>query len=119
MPIVIRDAVLHLHNEQPMIADLLDLPSNADVGLRCTNLRDMNGKRPIFIDDQASVFFFPYLHVRFVEIPPASLADTGLDLPVPVAVGARPTATESAPAAVDDADLEICLLYTSPSPRDS
>ena len=42
----------------------------------------MNGKRPVFVDDQHSIFFFPYLHIRFVEIPPASLAENG-DKPVP------------------------------------
>ena len=104
---MIRNVVVHILNEQPLLADLYELPKSEDQGLLCTNLRMMDGKKPIFIDRIESVFFFPYLHIRFVEIPPASLADTGLDLPVPVAVGARPTATESAPAAVDDADLEI------------
>src|SRR5262245_21410744 len=45
-----------------------------DVGLRCTNLRMMNGKRPVFVDDTASIFFFPYLHIRFVEIPPGAIS---------------------------------------------
>ena len=109
MPIVIRDAVLHLHNEQPMIADLLDLPSNADVGLRCTNLRDMNGKRPIFIDDQASVFFFPYLHIRFVEIPPGAISgsDPALALATEEADDrAGRDAAEVTDGAAEEADAE-------------
>ncbi len=84
---VIRNAILHLNNEQPLLADLYELPGNGDVGLRCTNLRMMNGKRPVFVDEIASVFFFPYLHIRFVEIPPSAAADTGLPMPVPVAAG--------------------------------
>jgi hypothetical protein len=104
---VIRDAVLHLHNEQPMLADLFELPQAADVGLRCTNLRDMNGKRPIFVDDANSMFFFPYLHIRFVEIPPRALAasDVDLPMPMPVAVAAAPAEPEA--PAEDDAELEI------------
>jgi hypothetical protein len=47
---VLRNVVLHLNGEQPMLADLYDVPSNSDVGLRCTNLRMMNGKRPIFVE---------------------------------------------------------------------
>ena len=35
----------------------------------CTNVRMMDGKRPIFIDHTDSTFFFPYLHLRFLEIP--------------------------------------------------
>jgi hypothetical protein len=71
---VIRKAILHLNNEQPLLADLYEPPSPGDVGLRCTNLRMMNGKRPVFVDDIKSIFFFPYLHIRFVEIPPAAMA---------------------------------------------
>lgn len=101
---MIRDAVLHLNNEQPMRADLFEVPTAADVGLRCTNLRTMNGKRPIFVDDSNAVFFFPYLHVRFVEIPPSSLVGSDLPLPLPTAVGAVP----ASPVDPDpELDLEI------------
>ena len=77
---MIRNVILHLNNEQPLLADLFDPPSPGDVGLRCTNLRMMNGKRPVFVDNSASIFFFPYLHIRFVEIPPGAQAsgETGL-----------------------------------------
>ena len=77
MGTVIRNARLHVLNEQPMMADLFEAPSAGDVGLRCTNLRTNDGKRPVFIDDSNSIFFFPFLFIRFVEIPAASL--TGSD----------------------------------------
>ena len=102
---VIRNAILHIMNEQPMLADLFDEPLAVDVGLRCTNLRTMNGKRPIFVESSASVFFFPYLHVRFVELPPASLAGTGLELDQPVGVATG--APETAEPIPDEPDLEI------------
>ncbi len=70
---MIRNVILHINNEQPLLADLYEAPSPADVGLRCTNMRMMNGKRPVFIDNMKSVFFFPYLHIRFVEIPPGAM----------------------------------------------
>lgn len=103
---MIRDAVLHLNNEQPMLADLFELPASGDVGLRCTNLRSMNGKRPVFVDDSGSVFFFPYLHIRFVEIPPAAVAGE-LDLPVPVAASVRHGGAAPAPATEVEEELEI------------
>lgn len=103
---VIRNAVLHINNEQPLVADLFELPQASDVGLRCTNLRMMNGKRPIFADDIASVFFFPYLHIRFIEIPPAAAIAAGLDLPMPVgAAVAAPVAVAEPPP--DEGELEI------------
>ena len=66
----------------------------------------MNGKRPVFVDDIESIFFFPYLHIRFVEIPPARW---------PVATRRWPSrrrddgrAEPSRPPAPDaEADLEI------------
>ena len=58
-----------------MLADLFEPPSPGDIGLRCTNLRMMNGKRPPYVDDAGSIFFFPYVHLRFVEIPAAAITD--------------------------------------------
>ncbi len=66
---MIKDAVIHLFNEQPLVADLAELPEPRDVSLVCTNLRTMNRKRPIFVDDSASTFVFPYSQIRFLEIP--------------------------------------------------
>jgi hypothetical protein len=69
---VIKNTIVHLNNEQPLLADLYDMPKALDQGLLCTNLRTMDGKRPVFIDRIESIFYFPYLHIRFLEIPPAS-----------------------------------------------
>jgi hypothetical protein len=98
---VIRNAVLHLLNEQPLLVDVYETPKNEDQGLLCTNLRTMDGKRPVFIDRIDSVFFFPYLHIRFLEIPPA---------PGSLAEVAAPS-EEAAPAPADspepEEDLEL------------
>ena len=74
---MIRGAVLHLVNEQPVTVDLLNMPTPADVGLLCTNIRTLDGKKPIFVDFADSVLFFPYLNVRFVEMPRGKDADAG------------------------------------------
>ena len=111
---MIRDAILHIMNEQPLLADLFEAPAPGDVGLRCTNLRTMNGKRPVFVDDSASIFFFPYLHIRFVEIPPGAIS--GIDPELALAAdadrapvfrhAAEPASEPDAEPALDD-DLEI------------
>jgi hypothetical protein len=106
---VIRNVVLHLNGEQPLLADLYEAPSPGDVGLRCTNLRGMNGKRPVFVDDSKSIFFFPYLHMRFVEIPPGAIA--GSDMAVAVSDDAMAPAPERPPEPEPEpepeAELEI------------
>jgi hypothetical protein len=73
---VIRNVVLHITNEQPLLVDLYEKPSAADVSLVCTNVRMLDGKKPIFVDHSTSVFVFPYLNLRFIEIVPGSMGDT-------------------------------------------
>ncbi len=102
---VIRNAVLHIANEQPLLCDLFEMPNPADVALRCTNLRMLDGKRPIFIDDIRGVFVFPYLHIRFIEVSPAEAAAAGLPVEVPVAVAVGGPHTPV--PADDDGELEI------------
>lgn len=70
---MIHNVCIHVSNEQPLLADLYDLPSSSDAGLVCTNVRSMDGKRPIFIDSSAATFFFPYHVIRFLEIPEGSI----------------------------------------------
>lgn len=72
---MIRNAVLHLTNEQPLIVDLFRAPRPEDVSLVCTNLRQPNGQRPIFVDRSESVFVFPYAQIRFLEVPPGAVGD--------------------------------------------
>ena len=104
---MIRDVVLHINNEQPLRADLFELPEADTVLLRCTNIRTLNGTRPIFIDDLNSIVFFPMLHLRFIEILPRSQADAELalgpgEIAIPVPAPAVPE-----PEPESDEDLEI------------
>jgi len=99
---VIRNAVIHLTNEQPLVADLPVPPSASDISLVCTNLRTLNGKRPVFADDSASLFVFPYAHIRFLEVPPASLA-AAVELDVDSADGANGRSTGTAVAVIANA----------------
>jgi hypothetical protein len=71
---MIRDAVLHLKSEQPLLVDLDALPVPSDNIIICSNLRMMNGNRPVFVDEIASTFVFPMEFVRFIEVPPKAMA---------------------------------------------
>jgi len=68
VPPVIR-AILHLLNDQPLNAELLHEPKPSDAAVVCTNLRTVDGKKPVFIDFSDSTFIFPMASVRFVEVP--------------------------------------------------
>ncbi len=96
---MIRGVIVHLLNEQPFLVDLLETPTPGDAGLLCTNVRQLDGRKPIFIDRMDSTFFFPYLNVRFLEI-------LGERQPAAPGEGETAEAVGGAPAAEDE-DLEI------------
>jgi hypothetical protein len=58
-------------SDQPLSVDLLEEPKPSDLTILCTNVRTVDGKRPVFIDFSASTFVFPMAMIRFVEIPQA------------------------------------------------
>jgi hypothetical protein len=109
---VIRNAVIHIANEQPLIADLYDMPTSADVSLICTNIRMLDGKKPVFVDHSGSVFVFPYDTIRFLEIMAGSVAgfeadDDGL-LPVPVGEDGSNGANGAGPEPAEaESELEL------------
>jgi hypothetical protein len=84
---MLRDVIVHLQNEQPLLADLPALPNAGDSCLVCTNLRSMDGKPPVFVGSSDSTFVFPLGHVRFIEIRAASIDGAQLPL-LPAATGA-------------------------------
>src|SRR3974390_2039985 len=102
--------MVHVNNEQPLLADLFDVPSSSDTGLLCTNLRMTDGKRPVFIDRIEGTFFFPYHVIRFIELPvgavAAHVAETGRP---------APAAREWAGAALD-ADASSVLPVPAAAP---
>ena len=100
---MIRDVVLHINNEQPLMADIFEMPEGNVALLRCTNLRNLNGKRPVFADDSASIFFFPMIHLRFIEVLPRSLESGHLAL-----VSGEPAAPiEMGSGTGDDLDTDL------------
>lgn len=98
---MIKNAVIHISNEQPLIADLFESPKALDQGLLCTNVRTMDGKRPVFVDRMDSVFFFPYLHIRFVEILTSSNGAPAIEAP------AEAGRSDGGDADEPEADLEL------------
>jgi hypothetical protein len=98
---MIRNVVIHITNEQPLLADLYDMPTATDVSLICTNIRMLDGKKPIFVDHSSSIFAFPYLNIRFIEILEGQA--TGMpDMP-----DGEGSVVADASDDAEDADLEL------------
>jgi hypothetical protein len=110
---MIRNVILHLVGELPMKADIESLPTAADAGLLCTNLRTMEGRKPISTEYLDSVFLLPYHAIRFIEIPRDSIHAAGLDADLPVIQASLPA---EAGAVSDDARVLITPAPTSSGP---
>jgi hypothetical protein len=95
---MIRNVILHLQNELPMKADIESLPTAGDAGLLCTNLRTIEGKKPLSTEFLDSVFLMPYNIIRFIEIPRASIHAAGLDADLPQGPVEIPAEAEAVPA---------------------
>jgi hypothetical protein len=106
---VIRNVVIHVTNEQPLLADLYGMPTPLDVSLVCTNVRMLDGKKPIFIDHADSVFVFPYGTIRFIEILAAaatSMPETPDGAPA-IALDGPSGVPEPEPELEPEPDLEL------------
>jgi hypothetical protein len=99
---VIRNVVIHITNEQPLLADLLEMPTSVDVSLVCTNIRMLDGKKPIFVDHSESVFVFPYGTIRFIELMPGS-TEALASMPDEGTIGTDDAGADDEP----DEDLEL------------
>ena len=66
---VIHNVYIHLNNEQPLMADLDEMPAGTDRSIRCTNVRTVDGKRPSFVHEKDSTFVFPLATIRLIEVP--------------------------------------------------
>jgi hypothetical protein len=84
-----RDVLIHLVNEQLLVADLPTMPSRGDVTLHCTNLRTLDRKRPDFVDQVASTFIIPFAQIRLVEIP-GDAPRAAQAAPAPASAAAEP-----------------------------
>lgn len=91
-------AILHLTNDQPLSVDLIESPSPSDIAVICTNVRTIDGKRPVFIDFSNSTFVFPMLGIRFLEILQ------------PRGEGEAAPASEAAPTEPEDLEIDEDFL---------
>ena len=59
-------AIIHLTNDQPISVELVEMPKAGDIAIVCTDVRTIDGKKPVFIDFASSTFLFPMVGIRFV-----------------------------------------------------
>lgn len=65
-------ALVHVKNEDPIVADIDELPQSTDTLIILKNPRRRDGKDIHYLDNQVTLVIFPYERINFVEILPGS-----------------------------------------------
>ncbi len=60
--------IVHIHNEDPFLAEVEDLPDPQDNFVRIRNPRKRDGKALSFITNGATSFLYPWSRISFIEV---------------------------------------------------
>jgi len=66
--------VVHIHNEDPFLADLEDMPDPRDNFVVLRNPRRRDGRPLTFVTEGATHFLYPWSRISFIEILEGSVA---------------------------------------------
>lgn len=62
--------LIHLLNEDPLVAELDELPSPQDQILTVNNPRRRDGKELPFVEPDVQTLIFPWNRITFIEVMP-------------------------------------------------
>jgi len=62
------EVILHLFNEDPVLAEIENLPDPTHQSIIVTNPRRRDGKALHYVTEGATHFIFPWTRISFVEI---------------------------------------------------
>lgn len=60
--------IVHVHNEDPFVADIDELPKPEDNFVVLRNPKRRDGKSLTYITDGATAFIFPWSRITFIEV---------------------------------------------------
>lgn len=63
-----KTVILHILNEDPILADMEDLPNPSAIYISCNNLRKRDGKPVNYLTPGAKTILFPWSRINFIEI---------------------------------------------------
>jgi hypothetical protein len=63
-----RTVIIHFTNEDPLTAELEELPEPSDISISVTGPRRLDGKTIPYITPGAVSFIFPMHRISFIEI---------------------------------------------------
>ena len=62
------DVILHLHNEDPVLAEMDSLPDPTHQCVYIVNPRRRDGRSLHYVTEGAASFIFPWSRITFIEV---------------------------------------------------
>jgi hypothetical protein len=62
------EVILHMLNEDPILADMEELPDPSHNSIHITNPRRRDGRPVHYVTQGATAFIFPMTRITFIEI---------------------------------------------------
>jgi hypothetical protein len=66
-----QTVIIHLTNQDPILAEVEDLENLDGPVLECMNPRARDGKQLHYITPEATSFLFPWHRITFIELMPS------------------------------------------------
>jgi len=63
--------LIHMANEEPVLAEVEDLPSPTDQVIVCSNPRRRDGKDLHYVLPEVQTIIIPWWRINFIEIMPS------------------------------------------------
>jgi hypothetical protein len=73
-----KKVILHLSGEDLILGEITDLPGPSDQFITVRNIRKRDGKPLPYVDNEATSFLFPLLHLTFIEVLDEEEQEDGL-----------------------------------------
>jgi hypothetical protein len=62
------EVIVHLHNEDPILAEIDQMPDPTHQSIILTNPRRRDGQPLHYVTEGATAFIFPWTRITFIEI---------------------------------------------------
>lgn len=62
------EVIIHIQNEDPIVADMDTLPDPTHYSVIVTNPRRRDGRPLHYITEGATAFIFPWTRINFIEV---------------------------------------------------
>ena len=69
------EVILHIHNSDPVVGELDEMPDLRDTMIKVTNPRHRDGKDLQYIQDSVATVLWPIHELSFIEILPSDTED--------------------------------------------